>query len=453
MSKSSCIQHPKREPLVIIRRWQLQFCKGNKCAAALLNFYEYWHNIKLDIQLKNIKANDIAENHGDKRWHDESLLQFHTLDELVTGINELFSKNTISAANQFLKSLNVISIYSNPNPKYTFDRTQFILFHPEVCNQWLEKHSAEKNTITDVEQSAQGNGSIRQDNPESLNDVPELGDRSRNSTLSNLNEVLLSSQPDDFDENQTQIYRDTKMGSRSPNSALSNPKIGTRYPKIVTPCPKIGKYNNDKEITSKITTKKAAAEESVQTTDVEEATNNPVAAAFSFCDVETTIQGSLTANQWRCIGASVDTQLSVLKNNPALNARSLEEIQRAIALDIQNPQAFKKSHPNFLHKLNAILREAKRGRWAPSMATHACQAETDSAHAIKEKKLIGEIEALLRERQAFYLDLEKIKQLDQPSEELIFSFGSAIKKIDEQLKPLMATMDDIRCQSSHEATT
>lgn len=63
MSRTSCISHPAHEPLIVIHRWQLEFCKDdkgkvNECAAALLSFFEYWHNIKLEMSERNRAAND-----------------------------------------------------------------------------------------------------------------------------------------------------------------------------------------------------------------------------------------------------------------------------------------------------------------------------------------------------------------------------------------------------------
>ena len=136
--KTSCIQHPIKEPLIIVRRWQRFFCQGNNCAAALLSFYEYWHNIKLAMQQKNQLANDIAEKHGDGRVQDETLLQHHTCDELMEGIQEIYGRSAISEANKLLESLGAITIHKNPNPKYAFDKTRFYLFHPDVCNEWIK---------------------------------------------------------------------------------------------------------------------------------------------------------------------------------------------------------------------------------------------------------------------------------------------------------------------------
>ena len=48
MPRSSCISHPDGERLILIRKWQLEACGKDACAAALLNLFEYWHNIKVE---------------------------------------------------------------------------------------------------------------------------------------------------------------------------------------------------------------------------------------------------------------------------------------------------------------------------------------------------------------------------------------------------------------------
>lgn len=137
--RSSCIQHPAREPLIIIRQWQVEFCEGDRIAAALLSFFEYWHNNKLDHSPKARQANNIAETHGDARTQDESLLQFHSEKELHQGILGLASGPTIRKSLAMLKDKGVITVSRNPNPRYHFDRTNFFLFHPEVPQAFLDK--------------------------------------------------------------------------------------------------------------------------------------------------------------------------------------------------------------------------------------------------------------------------------------------------------------------------
>ena len=143
--KSSCIEHPKREILLVIRQWQVEFCNGNACAAALLSYFEYWHNIKLDQRDKASQSNEVAARHGDQRTQDETLWQFHTEEDLELGIL-IYKRKTIRDAISYLIGFRfegkpVIEVAKNPNPKYKFDRTKFFLFHPEVVSRWLDGRS------------------------------------------------------------------------------------------------------------------------------------------------------------------------------------------------------------------------------------------------------------------------------------------------------------------------
>jgi hypothetical protein len=135
--KTSCIPHPPGEPLVIIRTWQVEACGGNHCAAALLNFFEHWHNMKLDNQQQAKSLNDVAEKHGEPRGQEESLMQWHSLEALVDGVLGLYGRNLVQTAVKVLESLHFISIHKNPNPLYKWDKTNFYLFRPEAVIAWL----------------------------------------------------------------------------------------------------------------------------------------------------------------------------------------------------------------------------------------------------------------------------------------------------------------------------
>ena len=143
--KTSCITHPANEPLIIIRQWQVEFCNGNHCAAALLSFFEYWHNIKLEMAEKNRQANAVAEKHGDTGTQDTSLYQFHTATELEEGLVTLFRAESIRKARRNLVKLKVLTEHRNPNPRYAFDATIHYLFHPEVCDTWLSTYPSREN--------------------------------------------------------------------------------------------------------------------------------------------------------------------------------------------------------------------------------------------------------------------------------------------------------------------
>lgn len=137
--KSSCIKHPPDEPLIIIRQWQREYCDNNNVAAALLSFFEYWHNIKIEISRKNKRINAIASNHGEEASQDESLVQFHTEKELIDGIMHIGKRDKVRQALRLLEKKGAIAVTSNPNPKYKFDKTRYFEFSPDVINQWLSE--------------------------------------------------------------------------------------------------------------------------------------------------------------------------------------------------------------------------------------------------------------------------------------------------------------------------
>jgi hypothetical protein len=137
--RSTCIQHPTREPLVIFRQWQLAFCESNHCAAALLSLFEYWHNIRLDLSEQAQQANAAARKHGQPTTQEESLLQFHSDEQLQAGLLDLYGTMKIRAARRLLVAKGAITEHPNPNPRYAFDKTLYFQFHPEVVNAWLEQ--------------------------------------------------------------------------------------------------------------------------------------------------------------------------------------------------------------------------------------------------------------------------------------------------------------------------
>lgn len=145
--ESSCIQHPTQDRLVVIRDWQIRYCDGHHCAAALLSFFEYWHNVRLDMKQKTRDTDATTEKHGGNGTQDESLLQFHTDEQLRAGLTGLYGTKKIREARRLLVDKGVVTEHANPNPRYVFDKTLFFLFHPEVVNAWLAQHRLTRHEV------------------------------------------------------------------------------------------------------------------------------------------------------------------------------------------------------------------------------------------------------------------------------------------------------------------
>lgn len=171
MPRTSCISHPEGERLILIRKWQLEACGKDACAAALLNLFEYWHNIKLEQTSQAKSYNDIAQRHGENSSQIETLLQWHTTDQLESSLLQIFNKRRIQGGIEVLERLNFISVHRNPNPRYAFDKTKHFLFNPhEVCN-WLKKHSLNRGNLqADESETSVSNASTEQ------NDVIDSAD-------------------------------------------------------------------------------------------------------------------------------------------------------------------------------------------------------------------------------------------------------------------------------------
>jgi hypothetical protein len=88
--------------------------------------------------------NDIAEKHGDKRVHDESLYQWHTMDDLQTELLGLYGSNKIRESRKELIELGIISEHKNPNSNYNFDRTVYFIFYPDIVTKLIKTRSPEK---------------------------------------------------------------------------------------------------------------------------------------------------------------------------------------------------------------------------------------------------------------------------------------------------------------------
>jgi|GEM_PF-5170158 len=220
--RSSCIPHPPNEPLIVIRQWQREFCNDCTVGAALLSFFEYWHNLKLEMRSNNRRANDIAEAHGDERTQDESLYQFHSERELIEGIQGIGKKDKIRKAIAFLSEQGVLSVHKNPNPRYAFDKTRFFLFHPEALIDWLRNYRSSENRLSKAEnrpRSAENRPPSSEHRPRSAENrrtIPETSSETSSKTSSERGRERA--------RGETSTRNDSEMGaSQASNSSPTKP--------------------------------------------------------------------------------------------------------------------------------------------------------------------------------------------------------------------------------------
>ena len=136
--KTSAIERVKNDNIIIIRESYIKIC-GDLQTACLLSYFEYWHNVKVAMNTKAKQINDVAERHGEPRNQDESLYQYHTIQEIYDDCMGILSIKGISKARKRLKELGFITEHNNPNPKYKFDNTTFYLLNIDNINKAISE--------------------------------------------------------------------------------------------------------------------------------------------------------------------------------------------------------------------------------------------------------------------------------------------------------------------------
>lgn len=147
--KTSCIQNPPTESLIVIRQWQLE-ATGDPCSAAVLSFLTYWHDVKL---LMRTRPGRIRKGAADSGVKDADLYQHHTSEQISAGLMDLYRRDSIRKALDKLVSLRFISVSKNPNPRFGFDRTKHFIVHPDAINRWIENYTTAKNRTWSAENS------------------------------------------------------------------------------------------------------------------------------------------------------------------------------------------------------------------------------------------------------------------------------------------------------------
>jgi hypothetical protein len=129
--ESSLVQ-PSGEKFRTYKQSHIEFCKGNFCAAGIIDLFDKIHAYILNRKQENKKENDIAESHGDQRLYSEHLLKAITITELKDYLLGMFSERTIRAALKLLIDKGLLSVHRNPNPRYGFDKRNHYHFHPKA---------------------------------------------------------------------------------------------------------------------------------------------------------------------------------------------------------------------------------------------------------------------------------------------------------------------------------
>lgn len=165
--KTSCISHPPKTPLIIIRQEYLAICDGNHCEAAILNQFEYWTNIKLGQKEQAEIENEIAQA-GGLEGIEGNLWIYKTHTELHKELMGLFGIRAVGTALQSLVDRGFLE--RRNNPKYAWDRTyQYRLETRIVQDAILQKCKMEE---TEMQSQKERKRDIEP--PETAKAIPEI---------------------------------------------------------------------------------------------------------------------------------------------------------------------------------------------------------------------------------------------------------------------------------------
>ena len=137
---TSAIVRVTNEPILILRKSYIEICGGDRDAAKLLSYFEYWHNVKVAQNRKSEHLNRVAEQHGYNPEQDVSDLQYHTMDEMYDECLGDISKKGLQKARRILRELGFISEHSNPDIRFAFDKTIYYRLEVEAVNRALDDY-------------------------------------------------------------------------------------------------------------------------------------------------------------------------------------------------------------------------------------------------------------------------------------------------------------------------
>lgn len=128
-NKTSCIEHPARQNLVIIREDYLAICGGDDCPAVILNYFEHWHNSKLDTFEQWRRECEVAEKNNESLPPEPETWVYATQEQIRFDLLYTYGERKVADGTEWLVEVGFLLSRSNPN--VGFDRTKQYLFNVE----------------------------------------------------------------------------------------------------------------------------------------------------------------------------------------------------------------------------------------------------------------------------------------------------------------------------------
>lgn len=142
-NKTSCIEHPARAALVIVREDYLAIVDGEHCGAALLNYLEHWTNSKLDeLEQHTEAAAQGVELPAPEIWI------YASTDKIVFDLFGIYKRDKVSSELDRLFEIGFIDRRHNPARGY--DRTyqyKLNVAYVQIALSEIRQSIIEKSTM------------------------------------------------------------------------------------------------------------------------------------------------------------------------------------------------------------------------------------------------------------------------------------------------------------------
>jgi hypothetical protein len=154
--RTSCVQHSKSEPLVILRGAYVELCDHDHAAACLLAVFEYWHNVRLaQNEQERIRARDTPDYRPTpSQWIHKS---YEDLARDLLGLP--YGRTRVITATQLLVRKDFLTSRSdrkNPN-----NRTKQYHFRPDNVNAALAARESSRGTAQSFSQASSATAASR----------------------------------------------------------------------------------------------------------------------------------------------------------------------------------------------------------------------------------------------------------------------------------------------------
>lgn len=215
MTKTSIISHPPNVSMVIVRYDYVGICENapdKNCAAAILNQFEFWMNIKLNHRSQSKKQNESLKKGDEPETQDTGLWVWKTMSDIQDELFGIWKEDKIRSCRMWLEENKFL--LKRRNPKHGWDRTlQYMINVGQVqmsINRWFRESIADNSGFD--------TGNIRTRLLELLDSNP---DESASNTIDYLQRLLdIANIPDEF------IPPDKSDGVSPPEKDEKDPKYG-----------------------------------------------------------------------------------------------------------------------------------------------------------------------------------------------------------------------------------